>query len=738
MHISLDSELGQQRRLNQIGETITSIAAPTAAYSLRSLTGGDPLAVRVRRESDDTERDFTVSEVNSGAMVDFVNTQTVKPLDVRARNTGTGERDGFFQIAKAAYSLRSLGDRQATVSATGDTVAADNGKYVVQVRRSSDDTIKSFTADEVTDGTLVDFVNNRVNGIFANTGYESFSNASVSGFTASNTDGTGFAVADIPNGGSGDVVTASFDISITNGSPKLSLRSSLTGSGTVSNVEEYTSSGSYIATLEANSGYIGIGFTEGDSPSNFTVSNFKILGNGFVSKWYDQSVTTHAGDTATGNHILQSVASKQPKIVISGSLLSAGITFDGTDDELATASGAVITESNSGTFSAFSVQTIATGEAGYMYGNASQSPDKGSSFYARSEPDFVLSDRISVQSEDRISRSAGQNLLSCVYKSSRANFLVNGSGTTTTEGSYDFDAGSLLFVVGNRNGGTSAATFLSGSFQEIIIYNDDQTDNRGAFEGNMADHYNISGVPTEDNTVNGFVSKWYDQSGNNRDLIQATMGEQPFIVESGVFQNGVKGNKATSNDNMQNLQVSTDGSTPNFGTDDWASGASSKLGIIYVGTVPGGSVANNTNPALIWGGGNAASTYQAGGVSLQVIKAGTDSWRIVNERQGDARNQTALSKNLDDLNALWYGIIDNRDFTVNVNGTEATATQSEDVDVAEDAPLSLFGAYGGDGASNYQRSGGGICKECYLYAGTSITDIPTIATKINEQLSIYS
>ena len=159
MHISLDSAIGQQRRLNQVGETINSIAAPAAAYSLRSLTGGDPKVVRVRRESDNTERDFTASDVNSGALVDFVNTQTVKPLDVRALNSGgSGDRDGDFQIASAAYSLRSLGDRQATVAATGDTVTAANGKYVVQVRRSKDDTIKSFTADEVSDGTLVSFV----------------------------------------------------------------------------------------------------------------------------------------------------------------------------------------------------------------------------------------------------------------------------------------------------------------------------------------------------------------------------------------------------------------------------------------------------------------------------------------------------------------------------------------------------------------------------------------------------
>ena len=175
MHISIDSALGRQRRLNQIGETINSIATSAAAYSLRSLTGGDPKVVRVRRESDNTERDFTVSEVNSGDMVNFVNTQTVKPLDVRALESD-GDRDGNFQIASAAYSLRSLGDRQATIPndaapLNADTVVPASGKYVVQVRRSSDDTIKSFTADEVTDGTLVSFVGSGNDG-FVRTWYD--------------------------------------------------------------------------------------------------------------------------------------------------------------------------------------------------------------------------------------------------------------------------------------------------------------------------------------------------------------------------------------------------------------------------------------------------------------------------------------------------------------------------------------------------------------------------------------
>ncbi len=78
MHISLDSALGRQRRLNSVGESVLQIApSAAAAYSLRSLTGGDPRAVRVRRDTDggagdNDEQDFTASEVSSGALVAFV------------------------------------------------------------------------------------------------------------------------------------------------------------------------------------------------------------------------------------------------------------------------------------------------------------------------------------------------------------------------------------------------------------------------------------------------------------------------------------------------------------------------------------------------------------------------------------------------------------------------------------------------------------------------------------------
>jgi len=129
MHISLDSALGRQRRLNSVGESVLQIAPDAAAaYSLRSLTGGDPDVVRVRRESDNTEKDFSGSQIESGEMARWVNEQPTLPLDLRELDANTGERDGALIEAAAAYSLRNLSAEGTDVQPSGDSPrpVADN------------------------------------------------------------------------------------------------------------------------------------------------------------------------------------------------------------------------------------------------------------------------------------------------------------------------------------------------------------------------------------------------------------------------------------------------------------------------------------------------------------------------------------------------------------------------------------------------------------------------------------
>ena len=417
MHISLDSALGRQRRLNSVGESLLQISPNASiALSLRSLTGSDPKVVRVRRDSDNDEQDFTASEVSSGALVDYVNSQVTKPLDVRELQSDG--RTGDFILAKAAYSLRSLGDRQATIAQGDvpldeDTVQAPSGKYVVQVRRSSDNRIKSFTADEVSDGTLVSFV----------------------------------------------------------------------GSGN----------------------------------------------DGFVRALYDQSVSNQAGTTPTGRHAIQNDSAKQASIVTNGALnTSGGLEFDGTDD---------FYNINSLSFenkplSMFSLQDA---QSSANDGTIGSTADKGIAF-KRNNVRYTLTSSTIDTSVTGVS-TGDLKLLTVIHNgtTNANNIRVALDGTLLTAATSSGANGSNAITQLGSLDSAEAGHFLSGTFKEFLIYDTDQTDNRGAFEANIAEHYNISGIPAEDNQVNGFVETWYDQSGNSRDITQTTADEQPKIVNQGVL-----------------------------------------------------------------------------------------------------------------------------------------------------------------------------------------------------------
>jgi hypothetical protein len=122
MHISLDSALGRQKRLNSVGESVLQIAPDaTAAYSLRSLTGGDPDVVRVRRNSDNTERDFAASQIESGEMTNWV---------------GAGN-DGFVQTwydqsGEGNNAREPVSSYQPLIVSGGSLVTDTNGKIAIK------------------------------------------------------------------------------------------------------------------------------------------------------------------------------------------------------------------------------------------------------------------------------------------------------------------------------------------------------------------------------------------------------------------------------------------------------------------------------------------------------------------------------------------------------------------------------------------------------------------------------
>jgi len=65
------------------------------------------------------------------------------------------------------------------------------------------------------------------------------------------------------------------------------------------------------------------------------------------------------------------------------------------------------------------------------------------------------------------------------------------------------------------------------NYQELIIFDSDQSANRTGIEGNIGRYYNIDGFRDV------FVSKWYDQSGNFNHAENSTDTQQPQIVDGG-------------------------------------------------------------------------------------------------------------------------------------------------------------------------------------------------------------
>ena len=544
MFLSLKGSVGRNPMINRVGQKLLQLfGGASAAYSLRNLASNIASVVRVRRGSDNSERDFSAEDVSSGAMTQWVNAQVVPPLDLKALDSD-GERTGSVIAAEAAYSLRNLSD-----SYTGN---------VVDVRRSSDDAEESFTAAEVADGTLTAWVSEApVAQNSTSNPYTTLTNASDTGFTATLSSGVAYAGFGSVSGSSGDSVTVSFDLDVVSGSPFLALRQGTGLINSKSNSQVYSSSGSYSLTMTATGNFSFIGFSEGDIPSEFTVSNFEITAvsgatyvrDGFVSKWYDQS--------GNDNHATQTTAASQPKIVDGGTLVSGGPLFDGSDDFL---SGPDLSL-GTGSRSIFLVtQPISIDTNSIL--NLRNSSTTGSAYALTSEVATRCLGRTWVSSTP--ASTSSKNLMSNVYTSGNLHtgnsMYLDGEAVTRTSGTDGVltDASGALFL-----GATSATSGeYEGTIQEIIIYKSDQSDNRTAFESNIGDYYGInlpSGVDTENNEVDGFVETWYDQSGNGNDATQQVSGSQPKIVDAGILVSG--GLLFDGSDDFFDAPVPLDGAT---------------------------------------------------------------------------------------------------------------------------------------------------------------------------------
>jgi hypothetical protein len=379
-------------------------------------------------------------------------------------------------------------------------------------------------------------------------------------------------------GGTGDDDEAdiAFDTSITD--PTISLDSAISNAST----------GVTATTLGQ---FLNVGTVNGTTYTN--PDSLTVTASCLVDTWYDQAGSNDAEQTTQGS---------QPQIhngTVNTDLIQENgkpaVSFDGTNDGLncstnlrtstgastviqvrnvpqPTTQGAIINY-----FAFYKVQRQLSGKLGTpAYANIAITTNETANAFIKFENADLTGQLLHFATWDGSTQSNGVDEV-ILYEDGAQEA---GTSSTITTGVTPSGTNSIGF----RN--DLSSQFCDGTFQEVIVYLDDQSSNRTAIEGNVNAHYQIGnfGTPTsgllatytgaaaaysvrqlantaalsmrvrEDatdtetnigfdangdldtaaiaahcGTANGYVVNWFDQAGSQNDATQSTLASQPQI-----------------------------------------------------------------------------------------------------------------------------------------------------------------------------------------------------------------
>jgi hypothetical protein len=234
------------------------------------------------------------------------------------------------------------------------------------------------------------------------------------------------------------------------------------------------------------SSYADIGFNVFGELDTVALAAHCGSNNGFVSKWYDQSGNTN---TAT-----QTTTANMPKIydgttgVVTQNNKPA-FEFDGSNDVLLSGLGWTTTDKT------IHIVAKPTATNNYLFGILNDSGGSRARFYlfdqaGANQGRFIIGNP-AVSNE--IATTQTQQLYYMDYASSNHafDFAVNGNAVNSATGNAINPSGVGYMIGGINNGDDTAFNTGAGLFQEVIIYDSDQSSNRTNIEDNINTFYDI-------------------------------------------------------------------------------------------------------------------------------------------------------------------------------------------------------------------------------------------------------
>ena len=304
-----------------------------------------------------------------------------------------------------------------------------------------------------------------------------------------------------------------------------------------------------------------IGFNASGNLDTAALAAFVTTNNGFVTIWYDQS--------GNARNMVKSSASVQPQIVFSGAFKHIGtkVTIDFKSDKglvypspVTLYSISTVIKSESTVFPGF--HAILDGDRSPRIGGILT--NGGTNFWEDAPQLAIWRDGISLAVTASLSPVNEGIVLSYSSQTTQANQLCIGNYDAGGSGGSILESEAIGFPALNSNAERQTLVFSQGNYYDISepvlnslsvsaasAYslrllsssytgqainvrrsNDNATQDIGfTASGNL----DTAALKTFVGSNSAYVATWYDQSGNTRNLTQATVAQQPTLVNAGVI-----------------------------------------------------------------------------------------------------------------------------------------------------------------------------------------------------------